>query len=526
MLARALADVSEGFYVDVGAQDPTIDSVTRMFYEQGWKGINIEPVPHWFKRLKAERSRDINLMCAVSAKTGSIDLYEVSDSGLTTANEEYAREHAAAGWRVEKHAVPTRKLDDIFEEHAPEVVHFLKIDVEGMEHEVLKGLSLRRHRPWILVIEATRPNAAVDVSSVWEAMVLEAKYSLAYRDGLNRFYLAEEQLSRLAAFEAPPNVFDNFIPYREQASNDYAHGLEERLQVLHDTAGKYRSELQEATAKAEVYRTNLLAVTETANAQQDRLKVLGASLRERQALLEQTAARAESYRADLLVVTETANARQDRLNALEASLQERQSLLEEVAVRAEGYRTDLLLISDTASNMQQRIGELEESLSMQEAAHEESMSLMRRDLHEVSIAAENRRVLIASLEARYGQREGELRQLRQEVNDVYASRSWRFTAPLRNLSRRTRRAIERILRAAAAIHSLRKIVGWMLRGGLRKRVLRLAGFVEQQAAEAAALQALGETVATSSEAVTLSSAGMRVYRLLAMASKHAARDRQ
>ena len=40
ILADILKDVKEGFYVDVGANSPTVYSVTKAFYEQGWNGIN------------------------------------------------------------------------------------------------------------------------------------------------------------------------------------------------------------------------------------------------------------------------------------------------------------------------------------------------------------------------------------------------------------------------------------------------------------------------------------------------------
>ena len=43
VLHRALMGVTHGFYVDVGANSPDEQSVTRAFYERGWHGINIEP---------------------------------------------------------------------------------------------------------------------------------------------------------------------------------------------------------------------------------------------------------------------------------------------------------------------------------------------------------------------------------------------------------------------------------------------------------------------------------------------------
>ena len=33
---RALKDVKNGFYIDIGAQDPIVDSVSLFFFERGW----------------------------------------------------------------------------------------------------------------------------------------------------------------------------------------------------------------------------------------------------------------------------------------------------------------------------------------------------------------------------------------------------------------------------------------------------------------------------------------------------------
>jgi len=41
MLWRALKHIKNGFYIDIGAWDPVIDSVSNLFYENGWRGINV-----------------------------------------------------------------------------------------------------------------------------------------------------------------------------------------------------------------------------------------------------------------------------------------------------------------------------------------------------------------------------------------------------------------------------------------------------------------------------------------------------
>ncbi len=56
-----------GFYIDVGANDPEKDSVTKLIYEQGWHGIKIEPSPEW-----ESRGRDINIQAAALNKSGEI----------------------------------------------------------------------------------------------------------------------------------------------------------------------------------------------------------------------------------------------------------------------------------------------------------------------------------------------------------------------------------------------------------------------------------------------------------------------
>src|SRR3989442_545474 len=61
MLWRALRHVAHGFYIDVGAGHPDESSVTRAFYDRGWRGLNIEPSEHYFQRLAAARPLDTKL---------------------------------------------------------------------------------------------------------------------------------------------------------------------------------------------------------------------------------------------------------------------------------------------------------------------------------------------------------------------------------------------------------------------------------------------------------------------------------
>src|SRR5687767_2416808 len=84
MLYRALREVEHGFYVDVGANSPEVDSVTRAFYERGWRGINIEPMTVCHEQLAAARPRDINLPIALGETSGAICFHDIPGTGLST----------------------------------------------------------------------------------------------------------------------------------------------------------------------------------------------------------------------------------------------------------------------------------------------------------------------------------------------------------------------------------------------------------------------------------------------------------
>lgn len=212
LLWRALKDIRGGAYVDVGACHPTEGSVTRWFYDQGWAGVNLEPIPDLHSRLERERRRDINMCAAAGAAPGRADFRVVR------RNLGYSSLHGSGALPgdlaedTETIEVEIVTLDSVIERLDRPAVHFLKIDVEGAEAEVLAGLDLRRHRPWILVIEATAPGTQRDVSAPWRGGVEEAGYSHAWFDGLNRWFVAKEHAELIERIALPPNVFDDFVP--------------------------------------------------------------------------------------------------------------------------------------------------------------------------------------------------------------------------------------------------------------------------------------------------------------------------
>ena len=231
ILWRALGNIENGRYVDVGAHDPDYSSVTRRFYEAGWRGINVEPVVTMFEKLVDRRPEDFNVQVACSDHEDDMTFYEVRDTGLSTVDPVHASQMRADGWNVVETSVHLVTLDSLLEEYDLGPIHFLKIDVEGAEPAVLAGCELTRWRPWILVIEATAPLSRDLASATWEPGVLASGYQKVYFDGLNNYYVADEHAELAADFGLQPNCFDGFALASDHVLVDQTERLALILEV-------------------------------------------------------------------------------------------------------------------------------------------------------------------------------------------------------------------------------------------------------------------------------------------------------
>ena len=225
MLERLFADVKSGFYIDVGAWDPKIHSVTQHFYDRGWRGVNVEPIPYRHQLFLEIRPEDLNLNNAVGLEAGRLRFYECpEDSALSTLDEVTAANIRQRGLTIEEYDVDVIPLADIFDKVSRTEIEFLKIDIEGFEDRILNNFDLRTYRPRALIVESTKPATRpsgfdrfdeVDAWSSWEASVLSQGYVFAHFDGLNRFYLREEDSELAARLKLPPGIFDGYTPYTE-----------------------------------------------------------------------------------------------------------------------------------------------------------------------------------------------------------------------------------------------------------------------------------------------------------------------
>ena len=214
MLERVFASTRDGFYIDVGAGHHIRHSVTCHFYEKGWHGINVEPEPEYFGLLARYRRRDINLNLALGSREEDRTFY-LGDA-LSTLDIDIADTHVSTGSMQGRRELPVSvtTLGRLCDQYCGATdISFLKIDVEGWESQVICGANWERYRPRVVLVEATFPNSRTPAWDKWEPMLAMNRYRFVYFDGLNRFYVREEDAALEQYFSLPPNAFDQFVLY-------------------------------------------------------------------------------------------------------------------------------------------------------------------------------------------------------------------------------------------------------------------------------------------------------------------------
>ncbi len=217
VLWRALGHVRAGNYIDVGAAHPVVDSVTKVFYDHGWSGINVEPLPQLAHALQEARQRDLVAKCGVGENSDSVTFYGVPETGLSSLSESVVSTAENRGFEVTKLQVQIRPLNEIVAERfSPgDHLHFLKVDVEGAEESALLGFDLERWRPWVVVVESTAPDSTESTRDTYEYILTAAGYEPLLFDGLNVFYVSPDHPELTDKLSYPANPTDNFIRNNE-----------------------------------------------------------------------------------------------------------------------------------------------------------------------------------------------------------------------------------------------------------------------------------------------------------------------
>jgi FkbM family methyltransferase len=195
-----LGHVKNGFYVDVGANHPELHSVTKLFYDRGWRGMNIEPNPELYKTFLGTRKKDINVNVGVADKESTLTFRNYPHhNGLSTFSEPIMRLHEEENLPFEDSKVKVIPISRLLKKHKVPHIDFMKIDVEGFEVEVMNGNNWDKYRPKVLCIEATVRH---EVAPITERL----GYRLEFFDGLNNYYVDTKRGDEITIYNYAPRV--------------------------------------------------------------------------------------------------------------------------------------------------------------------------------------------------------------------------------------------------------------------------------------------------------------------------------
>ena len=180
---RILGHKKKGTYVDIGANNPSVLSNTKKFYDRGWTGINVEPDQSNFNLFVQESPLDTNLNIGISDTPGKLTFYVFEEDTLSTFSEEDANRQIKSGRDlVAKKIIETHKLSKIFEDANLQGIDFMSVDTEGYDQQVLNSNDWNRFRPTLICIEDSDDN---NFDSFFDSI----NYKKLNHNGLNSFFI-------------------------------------------------------------------------------------------------------------------------------------------------------------------------------------------------------------------------------------------------------------------------------------------------------------------------------------------------
>ena len=190
VLRRLLEGRESGFYVDVGAHHPWRFSNTFIFYQRGWRGMNIDATAEAIARFHKARRRDINVVAAVSSDGRELTMRMFNEPALNTLDPQQHTNLPEHFRVVSERKMQTRRLADILKENLPagQQIDFLSVDVEGMDLEVLRSNDWTRFRPRYVLCESLGQTAVEVADGPVSLFLAEQGYEFLAKTVHTAFY--------------------------------------------------------------------------------------------------------------------------------------------------------------------------------------------------------------------------------------------------------------------------------------------------------------------------------------------------
>ena len=147
VLETVFPGVKDGFFLDIGSADGTSLSNSKALEERGWRGICIDPFPTNMEGRSCQMLKEV-----VFSEPGKRIAFQAAGEVGGIRDSLGKWKDAAAGAPTVEFTTVT--LRDILERtNAPQLIHFVSLDIEGAELDALKAFPFEKHRIGALAVE-------------------------------------------------------------------------------------------------------------------------------------------------------------------------------------------------------------------------------------------------------------------------------------------------------------------------------------------------------------------------------------
>lgn len=158
-----LLKVKKPSYLDLGAHHPTIISNTKLLYDRGSRGVNVEANPNLIAEFNKERPEDINLNIGVGLRKGEsfFFMYSPTSGRNTFSIEEVSAMAGIMSPPTARMQLQTKTINQIVMEHCnARFPNLLSCDIEGLDYAVLDDADFNSMLGPMVICVETRPKEA------------------------------------------------------------------------------------------------------------------------------------------------------------------------------------------------------------------------------------------------------------------------------------------------------------------------------------------------------------------------------
>lgn len=434
VLWRVFQHVRKGCYINVGGGNFLVSLAAKIFYNKGWKAINIAPDRVLFEGLQSARPNDINLQLAAGERKGALDIYEREGTDLSDMDK--SNVNITAKNTVIQYTVPVVRLTTVCEQHAEGEIHFLKIGMREDVFSVLKGLDLTKVRPWLILVEVDLHKEEKASSNAWPPLLLERGYHQPFFDGQYQYYVADEHPEIDDALAEP--IANGFS--QEKEAMERLHSLVEakkiELESLLPSLAKMDKSREELLRKIDYLQNKVNSLNEKHQGNWEESQALLRIIVEKDTILRENKVMLIEHEREVEQLKE-------QHHKMESTFAGERELLKEEGI----------LLKQEKGLLDDRVKELYSQVDLQkralEAAHAQAFSALEVVRAEAAAG-------LAIAHAEIARQQLDVNMLRA----IYKSKSWKITLPLRKC----------MLGMKVALTYPQQLAGWIIR--FPKRAIR------------------------------------------------------